>query len=273
MQDFVKKIQAIDFHAHFGTALRDSSLKSKFMSATPELVLERARKANTELTVVSPLTGLMPRCGADPIKGNEETAKLVSEKKEFMQWVLVDPLKPQTYDQAAQMLLSPRCAGIKIHPEEHGYPVDQFGEAIFSFAAGFKAIVLTHSGDKNSLPEDFVKYADAFPEVTLIIAHHGFCWDGDPTHQVRAIQKSKHGNMFTDTSSASNIMPMQIEWGVKEIGAERVLYGTDTPLYFAPMQRARIDNAEISDEEKKIILRDNALKLLKRLKPVSIGSV
>ena len=44
---------------------------------------------------------------------------------------------------------------------------------------------------------------------------------------------------------------------------EKFLYGTDSPLYFAPMQRARIDNAEISDEEKKIILRDNALKLLK----------
>ena len=55
----------------------------------------------------------------------------------------------------------------------------------------------------------------------------------------------------------------QIEWGVKEIGAERLLYGTDSPLYFAPMQRARIDNAEISDTEKKLILRENALKLFK----------
>ncbi len=57
-------------------------------------------------------------------------------------------------------------------------------------------------------------------------------------------------------------MPGQIEWAVKEVGAEKVLFGTDTPLYFSPMQRARIDNAEISDEEKILILRNNAIILL-----------
>ena len=257
MQDSIKDTQAIDVHAHFGTAIRKSPLKSEFMSATPELVLERAQKANTELMVVSPLSGLMPRSGADPVKGNKEAAKLVNERKEFMQWVVVDPLKQETYNQAAEMLLNPKCVGIKIHPEEHGYPINQFGEDIFKFAAGFKTIILTHSGEQNSMPEDFVK------EVTLIVAHHGCGWDGDPTHHVRAIQKSKCGNIFTDTSSVTNVMSGQIEWGVKEVGAEKFLYGTDSPLYFAPMQRARIDNAEISDEEKKIILRDNALKLLK----------
>ena len=53
-------------------------------------------------------------------------------------------------------------------------------------------------------------------------------------------------------------MSSLIEWAVKEIGAEHILYGTDSPLYFAPMQRARIDNAGISDREKRLILHDNA---------------
>jgi len=266
MAGSVKDIMAIDMHAHFGVAVCDSvrknELKGRFMSASPDVVLQRAKKANIELTVVSPLTGLMPRFAADSIKGNEEAAKLASENPEFMQWVLIDPLKPQTFDQAAKMLPDPKCAGIKIHPEEHGYPINQYGQVIFEFAAKFKAIVITHSGEQNSMPEDFVKFADAFPDVRLIVAHHGFGCDGDPTHQVRAIQMSKHGNMFTDTSSASNVLPGQIEWAVKEIGAEKVLFGTDTPLYFSPMQRARIDNAEISDEEKILILRKNAIILL-----------
>ena len=46
------------------------------------------------------------------------------------------------------------------------------------------------------------------------------------------------------------------------IGADRVLYGTDTPLYFAPSQRARINYAGISDAEKLLILRENAIRLL-----------
>jgi predicted TIM-barrel fold metal-dependent hydrolase len=162
------------------------------------------------------------------------------------------------------MFLNPKCIGIKIHPEEHSYPINQFGDMLFKFAANLKAIILTHSGDKNSMSEEFMKFADGFPEVTLILAHYGWSLDGDPTHQVRAIQKSKYGNILTDTSSATNIIPRQIEWGVKELGAEKILFRTDTPLYFAPMQRSRIDHAEIGDEEKKQILRDNALKLLKR---------
>jgi predicted TIM-barrel fold metal-dependent hydrolase len=53
-----------------------------------------------------------------------------------------------------------------------------------------------------------------------------------------------------------------IEWAVKEIGADRIFYGTDSPLYFAPMQRARVEHAEISDEDKRLILRENALARL-----------
>lgn len=261
--DSIREIDAIDCHAHFGAAVRDSALKSKFMSASLEEVLERACKANTELTVVSPLTGLMPRGGADPIKGNNETAELIRQHSGFLQWVIVDPHKPQTFHQASEMLIHPKCVGIKIHPEEHSYPITTYGDVIFTFAAKHKIVIISHTGEKNSMPEDFVPYANAFPEVTLILAHHGHGWDGDPSHQVRAIQKSKNGNIYTDTSSATNIMPGQIEWGVKEVGAERFLYGTDTPLYFSPMQRARIDYAEMSDQEKRLILRDNALKLFK----------
>jgi uncharacterized protein len=80
--------------------------------------------------------------------------------------------------------------------------------------------------------------------------------------QVRAVQASRHRNVFTDTSSASSLIPNLIEWAVKEIGAERILYGTDSPLYSAAMQRARIDHAELSDAEKRMILRENAQRLL-----------
>jgi len=124
-----------------------------------------------------------------------------------------------------------------------------------------KAIVLTHTSEQNSLCDDFVPWANQFPEVQVILAHIGHGWDGDITHQVRAIQKSQHGNMYADTSSARSITPNLIEWAVREVGAERVLFGTDTPLYSTAMQRARINHASLSDADKRLILRDNAVKL------------
>ena len=45
------------------------------------------------------------------------------------------------------------------------------------------------------------------------------------------------------------------------MGAERILFGTDTPVYSVPMQRARVDYAELSDQQKQLILRDNSRKL------------
>jgi len=255
-------IEAIDVHAHYGAYLNGRHpLINDFMSADANVVIELARAARTRLTIVSPMLALMPRFHGDPVNGNIEAARVVGETEGLLQWVVIDPLKPETYDQADEMLQLPKCVGIKIHPEEHGYPIAEHGEPIFRFAAERGAIILTHSGEQRSMPEDCVPFANEFPEARLILAHLGCGWDSDPSHQVRAIQASRHNNVFVDTSSASSIMSGLIEWAVREIGAERMLYGTDTPLYCASMQRARIDNAAISDEAKRLILRDNAMNL------------
>ena len=257
------QIQAIDVHAHYGTYYRPGNdLQNKFSTGDAETVLARAHAANTQLTIVSPLLGLFPRGGADAAAGNVEAARIVPEHAGLRQWVIIDPRNEATYRQAEKMLSEPHCVGIKIHPEEHVYPITEYGQAIFEFAAKHRAVVLTHSGHENSLPDDLVPFADEYSEVTLILAHIGCGWDNQLSYQVRAIQKSKRGNVYADTSSAKSILPNLIEWAVSEVGADRVLYGTDTPLYSSAMQRARIDSADLDDDSKRKILRGNAVRLL-----------
>lgn len=256
-------IPAIDVHAHYGKYDRGAGkLVNEFMTGDAALVVRRARQANIRFTVVSPLEALLPRFGGNPIAGNADAARVVAETDGLLQWVVIDPLKPETYQQAEEMLQLPKCVGIKLHPEEHGYPIAEHVDALFAFAARHRAVVLGHSSEKNSLAADYGRFANAFPEVRVILAHLGCGWDDDLTHQVRAIQQNKHGNLFTDTSSARSITPGLIEWAVQEVGAERILFGTDTPLYFTAMQRVRIDCADIGDHEKRLILRDNAVRLL-----------
>jgi predicted TIM-barrel fold metal-dependent hydrolase len=257
-------IPAIDVHAHYGKYVRGKAddVVNQFMTGDAALVVHRARQANIRQTVVSPLEALLPRFGGNPVAGNIDAAKVVAETDGLLQWVVIDPLKPDTYKQADEMLKLPKCVGIKLHPEEHGYPIAEHGDALFSFAAKHKTVVLGHSSEQNSLASDYVRFANVYPEMKLIIAHLGCGWDGDLTHQVRAIHQNKHGNLFTDTSSARSITPLLIEWAVREVGAERILFGTDTPLYFTAMQRARIDQADLGDHDKRLILRDNAVKLL-----------
>ena len=53
----------------------------------------------------------------------------------------------------------------------------------------------------------------------------------------------------------------------KAVGADRILFGTDSGCYFSPAQRARIDCALLHAEEKKKILFENALQLFPQLQP------
>lgn len=260
----IHNIPAIDVHAHYGRYWRHGfpELSNRLATGDAVTVAQRARVSNVEWTVVSPLLGLFPRGEAITEDGNAEAQREVLKTPGLLQWVIIDPTRPVTYDQARDMLAMPQCVGIKIHPEEHIYPIREHGRAIFEFAAQHEAIMLTHSGHENSLPADFVPFANDFPAVKLILAHLG-CSDGsDRSLQVRALQQSKHGNMYVDTSSAQSIWPGLIEWAVAETGVERILFGTDTPLYSVPMQRARIDYAELCDKDKRRILRDNAATLL-----------
>lgn len=258
---------AVDVHGHYGLYVdphRDGSKTTNhWMTGDGPTVARRAAECGIEWTVVSPLLSLFPRGKAIAAKGNDEAAAVVAATPGLRQWVVVNPLQPETYRQAEYMLTTPWCVGIKIHPEEHVYPIKEHGAALFEFAARHRTVVLTHSGEENSLPIDFIPFMDRFPEAKLILAHLGMGWNGDPTLQVRAIQASQNGNVYTDTSSGRSVMSGLIEWAVSEIGSDRILFGTDTPLYFAAMQRMRIEMAEIPEKDRLKILSENARHLLK----------
>ena len=214
-------IAAIDVHAHFGNYVRDGlpELNCRFMSGDAACVVDRRRAANIALTVASPLAGLLPRGRPDAVAANEEATRIVDKTPGLLQWVIVHPQQPETFRQARERSRHPKCMGIKIHPEEHCYPIAAAGAPIFELAAELGAVILTHSGEPNSIPLDFVPLADRFPEVRLILAHLGnsgaagaaFDW------QVRAIQASKRGNMYVDTSSIRSMASGLIEWAVDQV--------------------------------------------------------
>jgi len=255
-------IPAIDVHAHYGIYdCGKPDIINDLMTGDGAVVAERARQSNVRLTIVSPLKALLPRGKGDTVAGNIEAAKVVAETPGLLQYVVIDPRVPESYRQAEEMLQTPKCVGIKIHPEEHLYHINEFGEPLFEFAAKHNAVVLSHSSEKNSLADDLVDWAKRYPEMKLVLAHIGCGWDGDVTHQVRGVLKSMHGNVVADTSSARSITPKLIEWAVSQIGVDKVLFGTDTPLYQTSMQRNRIDCAALTDAQKKVILHENAERL------------
>jgi predicted TIM-barrel fold metal-dependent hydrolase len=258
----IQSLRAIDIHGHVGRYKGSAlDLIDGFYSGGPEVVLRRAAIANVEYTFVSPFGAIFIQHGGDSIAANTELAAAIQRFPGLFHWVVVEPGRPETFGLAEKMLKTPRCVGIKIHPEMHGYPIKKHAQKIFEFAVRLGAVILSHSGEDLSMPADFVPFADDYPDANLILAHIGWSRDGNMTRQVQAVQMSKYGNIKADTSSSMSITSNLIEWAVQEIGPERILFGTDTPLYFSPMQRIRINHAEISERAKRMILRENAERL------------
>src|SRR5215203_6002265 len=96
------EILAIDAHGHYGTypprlpIERGNELVCKFMSAPAEEVAARARASGIQWTLVSPLSGLMPRGReTDVAAGNDAAFAEVPTVSGLLQYVIVNPLQPK----------------------------------------------------------------------------------------------------------------------------------------------------------------------------------
>lgn len=131
--------------------------------------------------------------------------------------------------------------GVKLHPTLHGYRLGDHGlvDPVFAAARDLGIIVTSHgASDLYNNPAEFGEMAGAFPEVPLMMVHMGYFWEADLAIQMSA----RYSNLYLDTSRAPIFEIMQ---AIREIGAEKVIWGTDSPfvdyqLEFGKM--ARIEN-------------------------------
>lgn len=249
------EINAIDTHCHIRYAPLETLKQvpiSKIMQEGPYYTaywdelsqMEKAAKISTVLA--SPMEALVDT--ADTVQANEDMFRLVQDIPNLYQWVVIDPRNDSTFEQADRMLKNKKCGGLKLHPRLHQYTLAEYGEKIFSFADKRSAIVQMHYGK-----EDYVGLADAFPNVTFIVAHLG------GSLHINAVKNAKHRNVYTDTSGMDSLKNKVIEYAVSQIGSDRILFGTDT--YAAGAQRGRIEYAMISQQDKENILYNNAKRL------------
>jgi hypothetical protein len=121
-------------------------------SATAEVVVQRAKDCNIAITCVSPLAGIFPMGlypdGVDAVEANTDAEAAVNALPELLQWAVVNPRQPATYEQAARLLKNARCCGLKIHPEYVGTP--RFGTPLYVIVHGawrilpVEGVVWTH---------------------------------------------------------------------------------------------------------------------------------
>jgi len=121
--------------------------------------------------------------------------------------------------------------------------------------------LLIHAFQKYNgiLPDENTGYniatlANRYPEAKIIMAHLG----GDAYHGIKPVRNCM--NVWTDFSG-TNFRAGELEYTVKLLGAERVLFGTDMPPAPFLTNLGIVEDADISESDKQDILWRNACKL------------
>lgn len=152
--------------------------------------------------------------------------------------------------------------GIKLHPDfQRFYLDDERAFPIYEIAEERRLPILFHIGDTRqdfSDPERLLKVMKRFPDLIAIGAH--LCgwsmWD-------RGAELFAHSGVYTDCSSSLYAMsPEHAAELIRKIGTDRVMWGTDYPMWNACEELERFNKLPLNDEEREDILSRNALTLL-----------
>ena len=125
------------------------------------------------------------------------------------------------------------------------------------YADEHRLLLLLHSNTAEKLVETAI-LCERYPGITFILAHAG-CEYSVAEGCVRLAKK--HVNVVLEITYTTLTRGM-IEYLVAEIGANRVLYGSDLPMRDPAPQLGWVAYAQIPEEDKKKILYGNIKRLM-----------
>jgi predicted TIM-barrel fold metal-dependent hydrolase len=191
---------------------------------------------------------------------NNFIAETVQKYKCFIGFGTLHP-GLEDVDSEVRRIISLGLKGIKLHPDFQDFNIDDECMLPIYKAIEGKLPVLIHMGDEertSSSPERLANVINMFPKLTVIAAHLGGyqMWD-------ESIKYLVGKNLYFDTSSSLAILDKEKATQIiRNHGVEKVLFGTDYPMWSHEEELQRFYNLDLTDEERELILWKNASKLL-----------
>lgn len=152
--------------------------------------------------------------------------------------------------------------GVKLHPDIQHFAIDDKKcYRIYELCEEKHLPLLMHTGDSRynfSNPDHLLPVLQAFPALTVVGAHLGgwSVWD-------EAVKKlAGIDNLYVDCSSCFPFMEKEHARAILEAyGADRVLFGTDYPMWHAKEELDTLLDFGFSSESYRKILSQNAKKV------------
>ena len=265
----------IDFHTHTfpdklaGRAI--GALENNILKATGETwrathsgtadgLRTLMRQDGIDISVVLPIATTVTQAPSI----NRFAAEL-NQKAGLISFGSVHPMQPD-WEETLVGIRDAGLAGIKLHPEYQGVYIDALESIrVLKKCRDLDLIVVIHAGRDigmpppvHGTPEKIHHAIEQVPGVKLVAAHMGGwqMWDAVEEYLVGE-------DLYFDTSfSITQLSPQQANRMIKKHGADKILFGTDSPWESAGDTLRALERLGLSKEEQEKIRYQNAVKLL-----------
>ena len=262
----MKKYRIIDSHCHVypdKIAQKASDATATFYELPPSLdgristLLEHGERAGIEHFIVQSVATTPKQVSSI----NNFIAQAVAESGG--RFTGLGTLHPDSEDMKADVdeIIALGLKGVKLHPDIQKVKLDDPRmHKMYELCEG-RLPMLLHTGDcryDNSNPNRLIPILEKYPSLTLIGAHFG----GWSIWEEATKQLYTYKNFLVDCSSSLYAISKE---KAKELilayGTDRVLFGTDYPLWTPEEEIERFMSLDLTDEQREDILYNNAAKL------------
>jgi predicted TIM-barrel fold metal-dependent hydrolase len=252
----------IDAHAHLGsgfTPWRTDDLAADLVATSAEVGITRS--------LVSTLGEHALLSHPDPAElraANRITAEAVARFPSLAGVVYLTPEYPrESLDELNRYVADGPFVGVKLWIAVRAH--DRRLDPLVARMCELGVPLLQHAWYKTvdgtpdeSTPADVAVLASRHPELTIQMAHLG----GAGRRGVADIKP--YPNIVVDTSGGDPVLG-EVDHAVAELGADRVLFGSDAPLRDPATALSKVLGSSLSAADRRLVLSENALRVYGRL--------
>ncbi len=249
-------VPVLDVHGHVGSWERTTTpVKS------PEAFIRSMDRCGIAQFVFSSFAAIH----GETQTGNREAADAAEAFPERLYaYVVVNPNYPdESIADVHRYLDAPsNFVGLKLHCYLHGAQLQDAGYAAsLAYADEYALPVLAHGGGRDEWDTVCAQY----PRAQFIMAH-ACLWDGrDPDGRALYERARTTPNLYLDLcGSAAHRGALRKL--IDLIGGDKILYGSDFPMFDFAWELARVTLSDISADEKRLICGENARRIFKRIR-------
>jgi predicted TIM-barrel fold metal-dependent hydrolase len=195
------------------------------------------------------------------VQNNEVLRALRHHRDRAFGFVYLNPRHTQaSLDELNRCVADGPMVGVKLWVAQRCHAPEL--DPLIARASELQAIVFQHTWLKatgnlpgESTPLDLAALAARHPQATLICGHSGGDWESG----LQTIRP--HPNVYADLAGSDPTAGFT-EMAVRELGAHRVLYGSDAGGRSFASQLGKVFGADIPAEAKRLILGQNLKRLL-----------